>query len=413
MPTSLYVLILLGASMAAAQAPAPQDEVLRLVNAGQYLTARELVTRLIREAAESSPPVGIPYSGGLHQLLGLIENSLGRHREAQETLEQGLKLCEAHQPAVPGLLISILVSLAESHIARAEVHQGSRLLRRALATASTGLPPDHPRMASVLDAVGLLHQARGQNSRAESFHRRALTILEKSLGPAHPDTAAVALTLGALLLSSNRSAEAAPLIEASWRALQQARGKGHPITLLAAHSFALAKLKSHPSEAESVLRASLALWRESQPEKHTTTANFLNGLAAARIAQGDAADAINLNAQALDILREVLGPEHPEVVRLLYDRFDCSRETSGRRKRQPYEPRPTESVSRRATQTRSGTVSTSRLFESANRRFFNDKTNRLLARQCTGRVRPLPFLHHRRRIRHHPAAGAISSRKIP
>lgn len=320
MPTSLCVLILVGASMAPAEAPTPQNEVLRLVTAGQYLTARELVTRLIREAAESAPPVGIPYRAGLQQLLGVIENSLARRREAQEALEQGLKLCEGPQPAVPELLISLLVSLAESHIARADFQEANRVLRRALATASTELPPDHPSMASVLDALGLLYQARGQNSRAEGLHRRAVAILEKRLGPAHPDTAAAALTLGALLLSSNRSAESAPLLKGSWSALEQARGKGHPMTLFAAHCFALAKLKSDPAEAESVLRASLALWRDSQPERHNTTANFLNALAAARIAQGDAADAINLNAQALDILREVLGPEHPEVVRLLYDR---------------------------------------------------------------------------------------------
>lgn len=301
-------------------AATPQDEAVRLVSEGQYGKARQLVTNLIGQAANPASGAGVPYRAALYQLLGTVENTLGRHAEAQQALEEGIKLCEHHQPAVPELLVSLQVSLAESHVVRADFQEANRVLNRALATATKGLPPDHPRLASVLDGFGVLYVARGEFSRAEKFLRRALAILEKRLGPGHPDTATEALALASLLLSTNRSAEAVRLTERSLLALEQVHGKSHPRTVLAGYNLGVAKLKSNPAEAERVLRAWLAAWRESQPELHSTTANFLSALAAATLAQGDTSEAITLNDRALAILRQLLGPEHPQVVNVMYDR---------------------------------------------------------------------------------------------
>ncbi len=298
----------------------PQEEALRLVRQGDYSKAHPLVTRLLREAPQPGSQNGVPYRAALYEILGTIEKALERYSEAQQAFEQGLKLCQQHSPELPELKVSLLVSLAETHLARGGFQQAHRELQRAFDTATAALPPDHLRLASVLDGFASLHVARGQLSRAEQFLRRALAILERRLGPAHPDTAVEALSLASILLSGQRRDEAVPLIEQSKFTLNQALGSNHPRTVFASYTLALAHLQSNPAQAETVLRASLSAWRQTQPERHTTTARLLNALAAARRAQGDLNGAIEINAQALDTLRDVVGPEHPEVVSVMYDR---------------------------------------------------------------------------------------------
>ena len=307
-------------SLTGAQSPTPQDELIRRVSQGRHIQARELAHRLIREAAAPGSGAGIPYRAALYELLGTTETALENYGEAQQALEHGLKLCEQHQAALPELQVSLLVSLAETHSVRANVAEANRILQRALAVATSGLPPDHPRLASVLDGLGLLYAARGEISRAEQFVRRALAILERRLGPTHPDAAIEALTLASLLLTANRHTEAVPLIERSRNVLERTYGRSHPRTVFAGYNLGIAQLKSNPAGAETALRTTLADWRESQPERHTITARFLNALAAARQEQGDIAEALNLNNHALDILRDVVGPEHPVVVTAMYDR---------------------------------------------------------------------------------------------
>lgn len=320
MLTKFNALPLVSLGAAVAQGPSPQDELIGLVTRGHYPAAKQLAERLIEEASKPGSAAGVAYRAGLYELLGTAENALQHYAEAQRALELGMKLCEQHRPPLTEQLVSMLVSLAESHVSRANVQEANRLLRRALATATAGLPPDHPRLASVLDALGLLHWVRGESARAEDYYRRAVDILEARLGPGNPDLAVQRIMLATILLSSNRQAEALALMQKSMSVLERTHGRSHPRTVFAGYNLGLAQLKNNPAEAERVFRASMAAWLESQPEKHTSMAKLLNALAGARLAQGDSVEALQLNARALEILRDVMGAEHPEVVSLMYDR---------------------------------------------------------------------------------------------
>ncbi len=312
----VVVFPLLAASILMAQAGTPQDEVLRLVKEGHYAEARLAVTRLIDEAARSG--AGISYRGGLFQLQGMAEYNLGSYAQAMAAFEQGIKLCEENRPASSEVLVSTLVSLAEIHTVQGRFQAGARLLQRAKSIAEADLGPDHPRVASVLDGLGALHMAQGQTSRAETAFRGSLAIIERHLGPNHPDAAMEILGLASLLLSTGRRAEAIPLLERGRKALEETYGPNHPTVVSASYYLGAAQVETAPAAAEKLLREVLKAWLATQQERHVQTALILAALASARQKQGDLGEAVALSGRALEISQDLLGPDHPQAVTLMY-----------------------------------------------------------------------------------------------
>ena len=308
-----------------AQPATPQDELIRLVRQGQYVQVRQAAAKLIEEAAQSAtksatkPAKGLPYRAGLQQLLGLAEANFGHFAEAERAFEHGIELCGRSQPAAPETLVSLLVSLAETHTTQAHFRQADLALRRAGQTAA-GLSSDHPLRASIFDGWGVFYLAQRKGSQAEASFRRALAILEQHLGPHDPQVASEANGLASLLVSMGRQSEALPLIERGRNVLLESHGPNHPETFFATYLLGRVQIESAPAEAEKMLRAAIEAWRTTQPERHTNLAMLLNALASARHRQGDLAEAIALGSQALAISRDLLGPEHPRVMDQLYER---------------------------------------------------------------------------------------------
>ena len=169
-----------------AQPATPQDELIRLVRQGQYVQARQAATKLIEEAAQSAtksatkPAKGLPYRAGLQQLLGLAEANLGHFAEAERAFEHGIELCGRSQPAAPETLVSLLVSLAETHTTQAHFRQADLALRRAGQTAA-GLSSDHPLRASIFDGWGVFYLAQRKGSQAPRRHSAARSPFSSSI----------------------------------------------------------------------------------------------------------------------------------------------------------------------------------------------------------------------------------------
>ena len=244
------------AAMMLGQELTPQDEALQLIKQGRFSEAREAVTHLIKNAADTG--AGIPYRASLLHLLGIAEYNLGRHIEAIRAFEAGVYLCERNHTGASPVLVSTLVSLAEVYTSQAHFKESERALRRAGEVAEAELPPGHARLASVFDGWGLLYLAQRQMSRAESCLRRALAILETALNPSDPAIGAEAGSLASLLLSMGRRNEALPLIERSRKILADALGPNHPETVLATYNFGVAQLASAPADAGKILREAMA-----------------------------------------------------------------------------------------------------------------------------------------------------------
>jgi hypothetical protein len=159
---------------------------------------------------------------------------------------------------------------------------------------------------------------QGNLSRAEKAFRQALTILENSLGPEHADVAVAASGLAGFLTMTRRQAEAIPLLERSKVVFERLYGPAHPDTISATFALGTALITSAPAEAERMLRGAVGNWRASQPERHPHMIKFLGALATSRYAQGDYRGAVILSGQALQMSKEIFGPEHAHAIAQMY-----------------------------------------------------------------------------------------------
>jgi len=315
--------VLVAAGFLAAAQPNPprhshagaQDEALRLIAKGQLTEARKLVADLIENANQTE--LTPDSQAELWRLLALAENRLGRYDKAEAALKRGVQLCGPSEQ--PELMIALLVDLADVHLHQGALDEANRLLSRARSIASKHLHVGHPQTAFIQHSLGVLFWVRGELSKAEQAFRLALTIHENSLGGDHIDIAVAASSLAGLLARTGRQPEAIPLLERSKTIFERHLGSGHPYTIGATFALGTALTTSAPAKAELMLREAIANWRVSQPESHPHMIKFLGALASSRFAQGDYREAEILSGQALQMSKEIFGPEHPHAIAEMYN----------------------------------------------------------------------------------------------
>ncbi len=129
--------------------------------------------------------------------------------------------------------------------------------------------PEDPRLALSLNKLAILYHATGQLSEAEPLYRKALAVWEKL--PERLQVAAVLSNLARLCLDLEKY-----------------------------------------DEVEQLSKRALSISQGLAP-RHPEVANSLNNLADVHVVKGRSAQAEPLYRQALTILEEAFGPEHPEV----------------------------------------------------------------------------------------------------
>lgn len=308
----LQALLILTSLAGLLSAQTQPDEALKMIAEGRYEEAGKLVVRLVREGEEGG--ADLEYRAGLQQLSALIANSLSRYAEAQREAERGLALLQARGGSSAKVEVLLLTSAAEAYTALGRFDQAEAALLRA----RKALPAGDARHAAIEDGFASLWLSRGQPAKAEQAYRAAFELLESRLGPDHPDITPPALMLASLLDARGETAEASHMIERSIAILEKARGPSHPTTLAARVRLGFSQLESNAAEAERTLRATLDTWLATQAERQVTVVAILNGLAAARTRQSDAAGAAALGARSLALLRECVEPEHPLVVAAMF-----------------------------------------------------------------------------------------------
>jgi CHAT domain-containing protein/Flp pilus assembly protein TadD len=164
-----------------------------------------------------SPPsvqtISAQTSGEAQTLVEKIEElkNSGRHREAIPLQQRLLAITEM---ALGPDHLDVARSL--NNLARLYGHQGryadaEALYKRGLAIREKALGPNHPDVATVLDNLAELYGAQGRYADAELLYKRALAIREESLGSNHPDTAMSLDNLRWLYQAQGRYADAGAL----------------------------------------------------------------------------------------------------------------------------------------------------------------------------------------------------------
>ncbi|MDO9370564.1 MAG: CHAT domain-containing protein [Sphingopyxis sp.] len=257
--------------------------------------------------------------GENHPLTGEAYNNLGLNME-----KQGLPPT-AIEPLVRKALDITRQSLGESsertgtmyaNVAHNLNRQGryaeaEPMYRRALEIQEHVGGIDHPSYATTLVNLAYNLDDDGRPDRAEPLMRQALGIFQAKFGDENPETAWAYTGLGTMLGELGRHAEGADMAIKALDIRRRLLGENHPLTAVAYNSVGGALVRrgglggAGDKAAEPYYRQSLAILQHSVGEAHIDTAQAYDSLASSLLRQGKAAEAEQVSAKAVEILRRL------------------------------------------------------------------------------------------------------------
>lgn len=191
--------------------------------------------------------------------LALLRHQQGRLEEAVPLLRRAAKLREASAGAEDAVLADYLLSLGLMVGEQGALSEGLVLERRGLSIRERTLSADAPEVAESYRAIGWLEHASARYAEAQDSYRRALGMRIATFGEDSGEVTQVRIELGWVLLAMNKVGEAL-------------------------ETFERARLVAQYAGRRSLLMAAA-----------------LAGEGAARLARGDAADALVVLEEALKI----------------------------------------------------------------------------------------------------------------
>ncbi len=236
---------------------------------------------------------------------------------AREILDQGAARVEqelADQPIVQATLMEAIGNVYRN-LGLYDSAQG--ILEQTLETRQDELGADHLTVAQTLNNLGVVLRAKGDFEGADPLFRRALDLRIRALGDRHPSVAQSLSNLGVLEREKGNYAEAEQLHLLAVEALRQHPDKRAE---LAASLGELAIVRSHLGDRESAIplfREALDIRRDIFGPEHTLVATSANDLAVPLAQSGDLDAAGTLFREAYEIRRKLLGEEHPDVTESL------------------------------------------------------------------------------------------------
>jgi tetratricopeptide (TPR) repeat protein len=239
----------------------------------------------------------------------------GRIAEAETSLRAAEAIARTFPPRDPSLATTF-DHLAWVFFAQDKTDEAESLARWALRWRDAVLPADHPDLAASLNTMACLYDAQGKYDEAEPLYRRSLEIEEKISGPEHPNVAAILDNLGTVHHNLVNLAEA----ERLYRRALAIREKIGVRRDLAPTLYNLAILlldKEADDEAEALFKRSLEIRRETLGPEHPEVAEGLEGLGSLYAKQGKDDAAEPLLKQAVAVFEKAIGANHPRVAACL------------------------------------------------------------------------------------------------
>lgn len=211
---------------------------------------------------------------------------------AQPYYEQRLKISEKVYGRISKETVVALIQLGSLLMEKGDYKGAQPYFEKSLQIKRDDLGPKNHELIPLLNSLGLILQNQRDFASARSRYEQALTINRKTYGEQHHGTADLLNKLGVLL-----------------------RAQGEFTT--AQHYFDQVKLvKNMEWTQESELPTVDQLTDKQQQQ--LSTAKLLQDEGEKLYLQGKKQEAHNKRKQALELLQEVLGKEHPSTYNLLY-----------------------------------------------------------------------------------------------
>jgi tetratricopeptide (TPR) repeat protein len=276
----------------------------------RYLLAHALI------CAEWATRAGIrtELSALLLSRTGYFLNSQGSYRQAESLYKQALEIRRAVLGEKHPDTARSLNNLGDLYLKQGRYEEAEPLYKQALAIRREALGEQHLDTATSLGNLAVLYQSRGRYEEAEPLYNQALEIKRAALGEQHPLAATILSNLGEFYRSLGRYEEAEPLSKQALKIRQIALGEQHPDTAWSLNSLGLLyQSQGRYEEAERSYKEALAIRQAVLGEQHPDTAQSLNNLGELYRSQRKYEEAERLLKRALAIWRAVLGEQHPFI----------------------------------------------------------------------------------------------------
>jgi CHAT domain-containing protein/Flp pilus assembly protein TadD len=303
--------------LALAEAEKLNQQVLQLIDQGQYAAAIPLAERAL---AIRKKVLGNEHPAVAQSLnnLALLYKSQGRYSEVEPLYRQALEMYQRLLGKEHSFVATTLNNLALLYESQGRYSEAEPLFHQALEMNQRLLGLEHPLVAASLNNLALLYESQGRYSEAEPLFHQTLEMNQRLLGKEHPDVATSLNNLALLYESQGRYSEAEPLFHQALEMNQRLLGKEHPDVATSLNNLALLyESQGQYSEAEPLYHQALEMRKRLLGLEHPLVAASLNNLAYLYKSQGRYSEAEPLFHQTLEMYQRLLGKEHPLVANSL------------------------------------------------------------------------------------------------
>lgn len=288
--------------------------------------------RLFREALDAAAKLYGPVHKDVATLLDNLASSIedqGRLAEAEGHRREALAVRRKLLGDEHGDVAIGLGNLAMGLQLQGKFAEAETAYQEALAIDRKAFGEEHPYVTIHLSNYAALLEAEGKLADAESLHRKVLALSRKQLGDIHPGTAESISRLAMVLRAEGKYSEAEPMAREALTIKQQVLGEDHlDIATSMLNLAAVLQFCEKASEAEQLYRKALARWQKAGTDTREH-ASCLIGFAMLLKNQGRADEADPAMRAGLEMMRRVLGDEHPDVA-LCMSNLALLREDQGR-----------------------------------------------------------------------------------
>jgi CHAT domain-containing protein len=241
----------------------------------------------------------LSYLGVVYFVQGDDARAWEFHRQAHET---ALKLYGGDHPEqVPPLTNLGMVCANRGEYAEAEKYFG-----QALAMQERLFPKGHLETAALLDRLGQVARQQAHYDAALQYHQRGLAMLRHLLPGGHPELASCLNNIGAVYHARGDYAQARKFVMAGLAMMRRIFPDDNPFVARGLLNVGL--LARDAGDEAGMVKAILeatAMFRRLFPGGHPDAAQALRALAQLHGKHKDYAQALQNNAEALQMLRDV------------------------------------------------------------------------------------------------------------